>query len=200
MIKKKDILQVEIGDQLPKHGNKLVRGFMLLILFAIGWKVTGYFPNVPKMVLVGAPHTSNGEGVLTVIISLAMGIRVSWMSKHTLFKRPFGTILRWLGGVPVDRSGPHGTVAQMVQLINDQEKMILAITPEGTRDHVREWKKGFYYIAQGSDVPLVPALFDYAKKEVHFAGIFETSGNYEIDLPLIKAYFEGVVPRHPERA
>ena len=200
MNKIKDVLQVEVGEKLPKRGNMLVRGFMILILFAIGWKATGYIPNVSKIVLVGAPHTSNGEGLLTIIISLAMGIRVSWMTKHTLFKRPFGVIFRFLGGVPVDRTGPHGAVAQMVQLVNEHEEIVLAIMPEGTRDHVRRWKKGFYYIAQGSDAPIVPALFDYAKKEVHFANIFEMSGDYEIDLPLIQAYFKDVVPRHPERA
>ena len=194
------IIQVDIGDQLPPRGNALVRGFMVLLLLVIGWKATGYFPNVSKIILVGAPHTSNGDGLLTVIISLAMGVRVSWMTKHTLFKGPFGVIVRWLGAVPVDRTGPHGTVAQMVQLINDHEQIVLAIMPEGTRDHVREWKKGFYYIAQGSDAPIVPALFDYGKKEIHFAGIFETSGDYEVDLPLLQAYFEDVVPRHPERA
>jgi len=197
---KEKVIQLEVGDALPRRGNMLIRGFMLLVLFVIGWKATGYLPNVSKIVLVGAPHTSNGEGLLTVIISLAMGIRVSWMTKHTLFKRPFGFIFRWLGGVPVDRTGPHGAVAQMVQLVNDHEQIVLAIMPEGTRDHVRQWKKGFYYIAQGSDTPIVPALFDYAKKEVRFAGIFETSGDYEVDLPLIQAYFEDVVPRHPERA
>ena len=196
---KDKVIDVEVGDQLPRRGNMLARGFMILILFAIGWKATGYLPNVPKIIMVGAPHTSNGEGVLTVIVSLAMGIRVSWMTKHTLFKRPFGAIVRWLGAVPVDRTASHGTVAQMVQMINEHEKIVLAIMPEGTRDHVRRWKKGFYYIAQGSDAPIVPAIFDYGRKEIRFLPIFKTSGDYEADLPLIQAYFEGIQPRHPER-
>ncbi len=196
---KEKILQVDIGDQLPKHGNLFWRKFALFLLYIFGWKAKGVLPNIPKVVLVGAPHTSNWEGILTSIISLALGIRVSWMTKHTLFKRPFGTIIRSLGGIPVDRTAKNGTVAQIVQMIHEHDKIMIAITPEGTRGHVRQWRKGFYYIAQGADIPIVPSTFDYAKKEVEFMPVFNISGDYDADLPLIKSIFEGVTPRHPER-
>ncbi len=199
MSKKEKSVQVKIGDQLPRRGHFFSRGLMALIIALIGWKIKGAIPNVPQIVFVGAPHTSNGEGIMTVLMTMAMGIQVSWMTKHTLFKRPFGTFVRWAGGVPVYRDASHGTVAQMVQLFDKEEKMLLAIMPEGTRDHVRHWKKGFYYIAEGADAPIVPVIFDYANKEVRFDPVFNISGDYEVDLPLIKAIFEGVVPRHPER-
>jgi 1-acyl-sn-glycerol-3-phosphate acyltransferase len=188
----------ELGEFVPRRGGRIFVAFARFITHLFGWKVEGSLPNSQKLMVIGAPHSSNWDWVLTIMAGSYLGVRISWMAKHTLFRGPFGYIMRWLGGVPVDRRASQGTVGQAIERFQKQEGLILCITPEGTRRKVREWKQGFYHIAMGADVPIVAAAFDYGRKRVHFGPVFKPSGNLEEDLPIIKSYYEGVKARNPE--
>ncbi|MFQ5434577.1 MAG: lysophospholipid acyltransferase family protein [Anaerolineae bacterium] len=181
----------KLGDVVPQRGNKVSRAISRLILLAFGWQIVGHFPNIPKFVLIGAPHTSTWDFPLTMTTLFALGLRVSWMGKHTFVNGRFGRIWRWMGGVPIDRRAAHGVVEQMVDEFQRRRELILGIAPEGTRDKVARWKTGFYHIAHEAGVPIVPFIMDYGRKVVKVCEPFKTTGNIELDLPKIQAVYEG---------
>lgn len=190
----------QLGDFVPRRGGPLARNFAGLTMRLFGWRIEGAIPNSSKLLIIGAPHTSNWDWILVMFTAYSLGVRISWMAKHTLFKKPFGGIMRWLGGVAVDRRAKNGTVGQAIDSFNAKKELILCITPEGTRGKVREWKQGFYRIAEGANVPVVVAAFDYGRKSVRFGPTFKPTGNLEEDLPIIKSFYDGVTARHPEHS
>lgn len=190
----------EAGAQLPPRGNRVTRALALFFMMLIGWRIGGNIPDLQKLIIIGAPHTSNWDFVLVIATATALGVRISWMGKNSLFKGPLGPIFRWLGGIPVNRQAAHGVVGENVAAFSLQEKLILCITPEGTRSQVRKWKSGFYQIALGAKVPLLLAGFDYVNKVVDFGPLFEPSGDYEADLALIKAHYAPIQGKHVDRA
>lgn len=160
----------------------------------------GGLPDVPKCVLIVAPHTSNWDFTLGVAVVFALEMRASWLGKHTLFKAPFQGFLRWLGGIPVDRRASHGVVGDCVQALQDAPALLLALSPEGTRKGVSRWKTGFWHIASQAGVPIVPVSLDFREHVVRFMPPFRTSGDLEADLALLQGGFRGVVGhcRRPE--
>lgn len=187
-----------LGESVPRRGNKLAKVIALALLGLFGWRVVGDVPNLPKFVVIGAPHTSNWDFVLTIATMMVLQINLSWMGKHTLFKPPFGGLMRWLGGVPIDRRASSGVVEQNVTEFQKRDKFILCITPEGTRSKVREWKMGFYHIAQAAKVPIVMVAFDFGRKVVEFGPSLVPSGDITADMTTIKRYYANITPRHPQ--
>ena len=157
-----------------------------------GWRIRGAFPADPKYVLIVAPHTSNWDFLVGVAVAFAVELRASWLGKHSLFKAPFSSFLRWLGGIPVNRSASHGMVGDCVRAFEAAPTLMLALAPEGTRKGVSQWKTGFYRIAVAAGVPILPVGFDYREHEVRLMPLFHPSGDLERDLPLIQALFEQV--------
>ena len=157
-----------------------------------GWRIEGVFPADPKYVIVVAPHTSNWDFPLGVAVVFAIEIRASWLGKHSLFIPPFKKCLRWLGGIPVNRSASHGVVGACVKAFESVPALMLAVAPEGTRKGVSQWKTGFYRIASQAGVPILPVGFDYREHVVRLMPLFQPSGNLEQDLPLIQAMFTNV--------
>ena len=190
----------EVGDLVPRRGGPIMRGFARLMMGLFGWTVEGEVPNAKKFMVIGAPHTSNVDWFIVMGAAFILGARISWMAIHTLFNKPWGGILRWLGGIPIDRRQANGTVGSAVERFDEADELILCITPEGTRAKVHgEWKKGFYYIAEGADVPIVMAAFDYGRKVMQFGPTIKPSGDIEADLPIIISYFDDVEPRHSQK-
>ena len=169
-----------------------------LFMAVCGWKVEGEFPAVPKMVIVAAPHTSNWDFVFGVAAMFVIGAQISWIGKHTLFQWYSDGIMRWLGGVPVDRRVSRGTVAQVVDIVEARAKMIITVSPEGTREKVARWKTGFYHIASGAKIPILLTGFDYSKKLVRIGPLFHPTGNLEPDLEAIRAFYSDIQGRHPK--
>ncbi len=166
----------------------------------IGWRVDGSLPDLPKFVIIGAPHTSNWDFVLFLGVMFYLQANVRYMAKAEIFRSPIGWFFRYCGGYPVDRKKSTGLVEQMVNAINRSEDFILTIAPEGTRHHVTEWKRGFYHIAKGAGVPIVMAQVDGKNKTVHILKEpFYPSDNIEADMKVIKGKFEGVVGINPRR-
>lgn len=164
-----------------------------------GWKVIGDFPKqLRKYILVVAPHTSNWDFPLGLLLRNIRGVDAKFIGKSSLFKAPFGWIFRALGGYPVDRSKSNNYVDAVVDIFNSKEDFILTITPEGTRKRVDEFKTGFYYIALGAKVPLVMVIIDFANKTVSFTEPFYPTGNKEADFEVILNHFRGVKGKNPE--
>lgn len=164
-----------------------------------GWRVEGKLPDLPKYLIVGAPHTSNWDFVLFLGVIFRLKADVRYMGKAELFRSPFGWFFYWCGGIPVDRKKSTGLVEQMVEVCNKSEKFILTIAPEGTRYHVREWKRGFYHIAKGAGIPLVMAKVDGKHKAMHVGQVFHLTGDVEADMLAIQDAFKGLAGINPRK-
>ena len=173
----------------------LARLFMRLF----GWRVDGRLPDLPKFVLIGAPHTSNWDFVLFLGVIFTLRANVKFMGKAELFRSPFGWFFYYCGGVPVDRKKSTWLVEQMVEACSKSDRFILTIAPEGTRHHVTEWKRGFYHIATGAGVPIVLAKVDGKHKTVNIGQIFHPTQDIEADMKAITGVFEGVAGINPRR-
>ena len=164
-----------------------------------GWRVEGKLPNLPKFVLIGAPHTSNWDFVLFLGVIFTLKANVHFMGKAELFRSPWGWFFYYCGGVPVDRKKSTGLVEQMVNACNESEHFILTIAPEGTRHHVTDWKYGFYHIAKSAGIPIVLAIVDGKHKTVRIGQVFYPTENMEADIKAIKGIFEGIVGINPRK-
>ena len=181
-----------LPDCLPGRGNAFSSSVSRALLGLARWRIEGDFPPRPKMVAIVAPHTSNWDFIVGILAVFAIGIRVRFLAKHTLFKPPLGPLMRWFGGMPVDRKAPHGLVPQVVEAIEKTPSIFLAITPAGTRSSTKPWRSGFYHIAVAARVPIFPVIFDGPNRAIRFLPAFEPSGNYEADLPKLLALYAGV--------
>lgn len=162
-----------LGDKLPKSGNFLTRRIGRAIFRVMGWQIEGEFPNRGKAIVALVPHSSNIDFFLTIAFLWATGMRASFLIKHTVFWYPLGSVIRALGGIPVDRSQQNGLIRDVTQQFREKSKLILGITPSGTRKPVKEWKDGIAQIAAAAQVPIVPAVMNYRTRTVRFAPLIE---------------------------
>jgi 1-acyl-sn-glycerol-3-phosphate acyltransferase len=189
------------GQSAPYRGAgwQIVHYLCATVLAVSGWKMRGDWPAVKKAVLIAAPHTSNWDGVWMLAAAGYFRITIQWMGKASLTRGPFGWLVKALGCVPVDRSARHDLVQAMTRAFAARETMLLAVPPEGTRSLTPEWKSGFYHIANSAGVPIVLTVLDYGTRTIRVAGVFQPTGNYEADLPLIQAYYRDAKGRHRSR-
>jgi len=161
------------------------------VFWLLGWKVVGGVPdNQKKYIIIAAPHTSNWDFIIGVMVRGIVGFKSKFLGKKSLFRPPFGWLFRALGGYPVDRSQRLKLVDQVIEIFNKHEDFVIAVAPEGTRKNVHEWKTGFYYIAHGANIPIVRSRIDIRNKTVQFYEPFWTTGSIEMDMPQIKKVFE----------
>jgi 1-acyl-sn-glycerol-3-phosphate acyltransferase len=190
---------IPVGDSIPRRRSAplmcLGRGMLALA----GWRCEGEIPDIPKVVIAVAPHTSNWDFVLFLGVIFCLRANVRFMGKAELFRFPIGWFFRYCGGVPVDRKKSTGLVEQMVKASNKSDKFILTIAPEGTRHHVQEWKRGFYHIAKSAGIPIVLAVVDGKHKTVHIGQVFQPTEDIEADMKAIQGFFTGVIGIHPSR-
>jgi len=176
------------------------RWISLMCLKAFGWKARGEPPLIPKYVAVVAFHTSNWDFLIGLFLAFALRVRICWIGKDSLFRRPFGPLMRWLGGIPVDRRGPHSMVSRTIEAFREHERLSIAITPEGTRGKAPYWKTGFYHIAVGAGVPIVMGFLDYRRKEGGIGPVIFPTGDIETDMAKISDFYAGVTAKYPEYA
>lgn len=167
----------------------VLRALARLLLRLSGWRVEPDARLRPPAVLIGAPHTSNWDFVLLLGAMLVLRLDIRWMGKHSLFRFPFAGLMRWLGGIPIDRRQAHNRVADMVAAFAEDPNLILCITPEGTRKKVERWKTGFYRIAEGAGVPVLLTVIDAERKSLRLLDLFQPSGDLDRDLPQIQRYY-----------
>ena len=179
--------------------SAILRLITKLILRLVGWHVEGTLPDLPKYVIIGAPHTSNWDFLLFLAVIFHLKADVRFMGKAELFRNPFGWFFYWCGGIPVDRKKSTGLVEQMVDACKKSEKFILTIAPEGTRHFVTEWKMGFYHIAKSAEIPIVMAVVDGRKKTVRVGQMFYPTENMDADIKAIKGFFDGTIGVNPNK-
>jgi 1-acyl-sn-glycerol-3-phosphate acyltransferase len=158
----------QLGPALPQTKNRLSRWIGRTVFQSLGWQIEGEFPNQSKLIVVVAPHTSNMDFILAIAVIWGLGLRSSYLAKKSLFRFPLGFFMTLLGGIPVDRGSPQGMVEQMSEQFHARPKLVLGITPEGTRGKAGEWKRGFARIAESAQIPVLPAILNYDQKMVHF--------------------------------
>jgi 1-acyl-sn-glycerol-3-phosphate acyltransferase len=170
------------------------------ILRLFGWKIHSVIPaGTKKAVIIAAPHTSNLDFFIGRLAYWAMGVKIKFLIKKEAFTFPYGGLLKWSGGIPVDRSRNNRMVDQISQMMIRSESFFIMITPEGTRKPNPQWKKGFYHIAMAAGVPIAIGYLDYGKKEGGIGKMLIPTGNYEEDLKVIKDFYRDKTGRHPER-
>lgn len=169
-----------------------------LFYHIFGWRLANELPYPDKCVIAVAPHTSNWDFVIAKTGYAAIGRTANFLMKSEWFVFPFNLIFKKMGGIPVKRGKSSSLTDILAAEFDKRDRMQLAITPEGTRKPVKEWKKGFYFIACKALVPILLVGLDYGKKEVRFLGLFEPTGNYEKDIVTIKSYYKGIRAKKPE--
>lgn len=171
--------------------NTLLRTASIVFLKMTGWKVEGSLPpEAAKSVFIAAPHTSNWDLPYTLMVCFVLRVNVVWMGKSSIFKWPFGAVMRWLGGISVNREQSTNLVTASAQALAAADSSVqLIVPPEGTRGKTRHWKTGFYYIALQANVPIVMAYMDYSQKKSGLGPLFYPSGDIEKDMIAIKAFY-----------
>jgi len=178
------------NEHVPQGGNRFTKWLGASILNIMGWKITGAFPNEPKAVFIGVPHTSNWDMIIAVASMQAVGLKASWMMKKEAFFWPLGGFFKKLGGVPIDRKAKTDLTTQMADWFESSDKAWLGITPEGTRSKVDGLKKGYLRIAYAAKVPVFLIAIDGENKEVVLDKIWPLTFDTEVDNRKIKAYYD----------
>ncbi|TYT26391.1 acyltransferase [Luteimonas viscosa] len=191
----------EVVPPLPPNAprvkpNAFTRWLGRSVLRLGGWRVAGPLPDVPKLVLIVAPHSSNWDGLWGFAAKLALGFEVRVLGKAQLFWWPLGPLLRRLGVIPIDRSAPQGTVGQAVEMIRGSDRIWYALTPEGTRKRVERWKSGFWKIAHEAQVPVLPAYFHYPDRTIGIGALFHTSGDMAADIATLRDWYRPWIGRN----
>lgn len=183
----------------PPGGNRFSAWLGRTLLKLSGWKFEGSLPQYSKMVLAVAPHTSNWDFFLGLAVLFRLRIRIRFLGKHSIFVPVVKQFLEAIGGIPVERSSAHGIVEQVVAEFVGNEKMILAVAPEGTRSPIYPWKTGFLAIAHKANVPVVLIGFDFKKKCVRFGPVLLSQGNFEQDMQKVYAFYETIPAKYPSK-
>lgn len=172
------------------------------LLSFLGWKVLGEIGEEhtnKNLVVIVAPHTSNWDGILGVAAIAGLDARISFIGKDTAFKYGLGAFLKYMGGIPIDRSNPRGVINDAIEKIKKMNGTLLGMAPEGTRSKVEAWKTGFLRIAEGIDAKIIPASIDFATKEILLGKVFVPSGDNKKDIRDLQDYYKVFTARHPEK-
>lgn len=167
-------------------------------MWFFGWDVVGQVPAGGKFVLIGAPHTSNWDFPFGLAALYIYRLKVSWMGKDALFRKPFGGVMRWLGGIAIDRDSPHGVVEQITEQFRNSQKLVVLITPSATRKKRDYWKSGFYRIACAAQVPILCGYLDYKRKQAGLGLSFVPTGAIKNDMDRIREFYQGIQGKRPE--
>ncbi len=191
-----DPILPDMPPQAPRVRRGLFSHLCHLILRLSGWRLLGTLPDVPKLILIGAPHSSYWDGVWGLMIKVALGLDINIMIKKEVMDGPLGPLLRRFGLIPIDRKAAIGVVGQMLHRFNGREHMWLGITPEGTRKKVERWKSGFARIADAAHVPIQPVMIDYPSKTFTLGELQTTTGDLDADVVRIRALFKDARGKH----
>ncbi|WP_049620763.1 1-acyl-sn-glycerol-3-phosphate acyltransferase [Frateuria defendens] len=180
----------------PRRGSRLGARLARGLLRLAGWRLLGTLPDEPKLVVIGAPHSSYWDGVWGLLFKVALGLDINIMIKREVLDGPLGLILKPIGMIPIDRKAPINVVGQMVQRFDGHSAMWLGITPEGTRKRVTQWKTGFLRIAQAAAVPILPVFIDYPSKTFTLGPLQHVGDDPDSDLERIRALFAPYRGKH----
>lgn len=188
----------QMPSRVAKGGNAFTRWLGLTVLRLAGWQVKGCLPDREKLLVIAAPHTSNWDWVIALLALWAMGLRMNYLIKDTALWWPASILIRATGGIGVNRAEPAGIADSLAQRIRDADRIIMVITPEGTRSRVEQWKTGFLRIAAVSSLPVVQVAWDYPSRTVHLGPEAHLTGDTATDIAAIRQYYRQFTGRNPE--
>ena len=162
------------------------------------WEKKGDFPKHDKCIVIIAPHTSMSDFFIGKLFYASEKIKPKFIIKKEMFVFPFGYLLKAAGGIPIDRKKGVSVIDQMAEQFKNHDKFVLNITPEGTRKKTKNWKRGFYKIAEKTKVPLLVGYIDYEKKNIGIIKEFKPTGDVKRDMIEIKKLYKGVKGKNPE--
>lgn len=193
-------MTLTLPPSAPSFGNPVSRAFGRFMLWTVGMKVGGTVPDVPKVILIGTPHTSNWDLILAMGMKYALGLDYSWMMKKEAFFFPFGGMFKSMGGIPIDRKAAKNVVEQMGDWFNANEKAWIGITPSGTRTKVGAYKKGYLRIAYAADIPIFLVGVDKTTKTLVFDRFMELTGDIDVDNDqirnFVRSHYTGLKPKN----
>jgi 1-acyl-sn-glycerol-3-phosphate acyltransferase len=179
-----------LSPAVPPRGNAFMRKLATLLMRIFGWRFSGEsIPDERKLVIIVAPHTSNWDFPIGIMAMYALGFRVTFLGKDTLFRFPMGILMRWLGGIPVDRASKQDVVTQTAELVGKMDRVVIALSPEGTRKATPRWRSGFWWIAHKAQVPIVPVAFDFRTREIHIHAPVRTTGDSDRDIAALRQLY-----------
>ena len=183
--------------------NTAMRALSQAGLKCLGWRTEGLTAQQiaahPKFVLIAAPHTSNWDFPITLMVCFVLRLKVYWMAKASLFKWQIGWLSRWLGGIAIDRSASNNTVQNTIAAFAARERLAVMVAPEGTRGKVTHWKSGFYHIAHGAGVPIALAYLDFKHKAGGIGRMFHTTGDIAADMAEIQQFYSGITGKNRDQ-
>lgn len=186
----RDDILPQLPPQVPRvKPNRFTRWLGRSILRLGGWRMVGELPDVPRVVLIGAPHTSNWDGVWGFAAKIGLGLEIRILGKRELFWWPLGVLLRKLGVMAIDRGRSTGVVEQVAAMIRGHERFWFGLAPEGTRKRVEHWKSGFLKIARAADVPVLPVYFHYPERIIGVGPLFHVGDDAEADMRRIREWY-----------
>jgi len=177
----------------------IVRPLLARAFWAVSrYRLSSESQSGASAVLIGAPHTSNWDLPYMFAICWRHGFSPMWLGKHTLFKPPFGWVMRSLGGIPVNREHPGRLVDEIVAQARTGKQFFLVIAPEGTRHRAKRWKSGFYRIARNADMPVVLGYVDSATRTAGLGPTINLTGDVHADMDRIREFYADKHGVHPE--
>lgn len=195
-----DPIQAPLPPRAPRMGNALTRWIGRSVLRLGGWRVEGEWPDLDKLLIIAAPHSSAWDGVRGLATKLALGLELRILAKAELFRGLsglcLGPLLRWFGALPIDRHAANGVVGQSVQAFASHPTFWMVLAPEGTRRAVTHWRSGFWHIAQQAKVPIVCAWFHYPERRIGIGQLFQVGSDREADMAALREYYRPFVGRN----
>ena len=169
------------------------------ILKIIGWKVEITTPDYPKCLICVAPHTSNWDFILGELAYTSIGRKAGFLMKEAWFVWPLGCFFRAIGGIPVPKKRGASLSHEIVEKFKHSDRLVLAITPEGTRSRTSQWHTGFLHIARRAGIPIALGAIDFGKKEITITDTFTPTGDTDADMRRIKDYYKNFTAKYPEK-
>ena len=194
------ISENQTPERLRGSRSKILRKIGRFGINISGWTIKGKIPDEERIVLIAAPHTSNWDFILAMLAIFGLNIKVRWLGKHSIFKPGFKKFFEWLGGIPVYRDNPSSLIENIVNIVKKEKSIVIAMTPEGTRNKVKRWKTGFLRIAKHTHSKILLISIDAPTKSIEIGKIFNPSGNSEQDLAYIQKYYSSFRGINPQKS
>lgn len=182
--------------EAPKLNSRFWPWLARVLLRLSGWRLLGELPNVPKLILIGAPHSSYWDGYYGLLMKIGLGVDINIIIKREVLEGPLGIILRPIGMIGINRSAALNVVGQMVKRFDEKGRMWLGITPEGTRKKVKHWKSGFLRIAYEANVPIQTLFLDYPTKSFTLGPVVHATADHDADMAKIRELFTPYRGKH----
>lgn len=194
------ISESQIPERLRGSRSRILRKIGRFGINISGWTIKGNVPDEERIVLIAAPHTSNWDFVLAMLVIFGLNIKLRWLGKHSIFKPGFKNFFEWLGGIPVYRDNPSTLIESIVDIVKKEKSIVIAMTPEGTRKKVKRWKTGFLRIAKQTQSKILLISIDATTKSIEIGKIFNPTGDNEEDLAFIQKYYSSFRGINPQKS